>query len=49
MGRLGDMEPATGRHPGSTGQEILFQRRSWLSETPKRSAMETRVSPLRVV
>ena len=36
--------------PGATLVPVnLFQRRNWLSETPKRSAMETSVSPLRVV
>ena len=37
------------RRPGSTRvpEGIEFQRRSWLSETPKRSAMVTRVSPRR--
>ena len=39
------------RRPGSTRmpEGMLFQRRSWLNETPKRSAMVTRVSPRRTV
>jgi hypothetical protein len=39
------------RRPGSTlvPEGMLFQRRSWLNETPNRSAMVTRVSPRRTV
>src|SRR6266567_3355645 len=39
------------RRPGSTLMPagILFQRRSWSRDTPNRSAMETSVSPRRVV
>ena len=38
------------RRPGSTLMPVtLFQRRNWLRETPKRSAMVTSVSPLRTV
>jgi hypothetical protein len=39
------------RRPASTRvpEGMLFQRRSWLKETPKRSAMVTRVSPRRTV
>jgi len=38
------------RLPGATLMPvILFQRRNWVSETPKRSAIVTRVSPRRAV
>ena len=39
------------RRPGATRipEGMLFQRRNWLRETPKRSAMVTRVSPRRTM
>ena len=49
--RAGTGSATCKRRPGSTRtpEGMPFQRRNWLRETPKRSAMVTRVSPRRTV